>query len=150
MSDDWTPPDVGATASWTRTIGAVDVAAYAEITGDRNPIHFDPELAARTRFGRLVVQGGLTTGLFNALVAMRLPGPGSVFLHQEWDYPAPVFIGDTVTATAEVIEARADKPITRLRCVARNQDGTEVLRGECLVFTIRPTPTEPSSASPEA
>jgi len=113
-----------------------DVEAYATITGDRNPIHFDADLAAATRFGGLVVQGGLTTGLFNALVAMKLPGPGSVFLHQEWDYPAPVFIGDTVTAEAEVLEARPDKPITRLRCVARRADGTEVLRGECVVYTM--------------
>lgn len=111
---------------------------YAQITGDRNPLHFDLQLAAATPFGRPVVQGGLTTGLFNALVAMRLPGPGSVFLHQEWDYPAPVFIGDTVTAEAEVLEARQDKPITRLRCVARRQDGVEVLRGECLVYTMLP------------
>ena len=81
---------------------------------------------------------GLTTGLFNALVAEVLPGPGSVFLHQEWDYPAPVYIGDTVTAEAKVVEARADKPITRLRCVARTGDGTEVLRGECLVYTMSP------------
>jgi acyl dehydratase len=86
-----------------------------------------------------VAQGGIATGLFNALVAMELPGPGSVFLHQEWDYPAPVFVGDTVTAEAEVIEARADKPITRLRCGARNQDGVEVLAGECLVYTMLPT-----------
>ena len=69
---------------------------------------------------------------------MELPGPGSVFLHQEWDYPAPVFIGDTVTAEAEVIEARGDKPITRLRCVARRQESVEVIRGECLVYTLRP------------
>jgi acyl dehydratase len=84
------------------------------------------------------VQGGLATGLFNALVAMELPGPSSVFLHQEWAYRAPVFVGDTVTAEAEVIEARADKPLTRLRCVARRQDGTDVLRGECLVYTMLP------------
>ena len=80
------------------------------------------------RPGALIVHGGLTTGLFNALVAEVLPGPGSVFLHQEWDYPAPAYIGDTVTAEAEVVAARADKPITTLRCVARRQDGTEVLR----------------------
>ena len=134
----WEPPAVGARATWTRTFSADDVEAFATISGDRNPLHFDADFAARTRVERLVVQGGLTTGLFNALVAERLPGPGSVFLHQEWDYPAPVYIGDTVTAEAEVIEARADKPITRLRCVARRQDGTEVLRGECLVFTMLP------------
>ncbi|HEY8170224.1 MAG TPA: MaoC family dehydratase [Candidatus Limnocylindria bacterium] len=134
----WEPPAIGASATWTRTFSADDVEAFAEISGDRNPLHFDAGFAARTRVGRLVVQGGLTTGLFNALVAMRLPGAGSVFLHQEWDYPAPVFVGDTVTAEATVIEARSDKPITRLRCVARRDDGTEVLRGECLVYTMLP------------
>jgi acyl dehydratase len=135
----WEPPAVGTRATWTRTITAEDVELYAQITGDRNPLHFDPGYANATPFGGLVVQGGLTNGLFNALVAMQLPGPGSVFLHQDWDYPAPVFIGDTVTAEAEVVEARTDKPVTRLRCVARRQDGTEVLRGECLVYTVRAT-----------
>src|SRR5918992_2414534 len=138
MSARWQPPAVGTRATWSRTFTAEEVELYARITGDRNPLHFDEAFAAGTRLGRLVVQGGLTTGLFNALVAMELPGPGSVFLHQEWDYPAPVYIGDTVTAEAEVVEARADKPITRLRCVARRQDGTEVLRGECLVYTMCP------------
>jgi len=122
----------------TRTISMADVEGFAQISGDRNPLHFDPDFAARTRFGRLVVQGGLTAGLFNAVVAMDLPGPGSVFLHQEWDYPAPVFVGDTVTAEVEVIDARSDKPITTIRCVARRDDGTEVLRGECVVYTMRP------------
>lgn len=134
----WTPPLIGTVASSTRTFGPDDVEGFGRLSGDRNPLHFDASFAAATRVGRLVVQGGLTAGLFNALVAMELPGPGSVFLHQEWDYPAPVFIGDTVTAEATVIEARADKPITRLRCVARRSDGTEVLRGECLVYTMLP------------
>jgi acyl dehydratase len=134
----WTPPPVGTRATWTRTLSADDVESYARITGDRNPLHFDEAFAAGTKAGGLIVHGGLTTGLFNALVAMELPGPGSVFLHQEWDYPAPARIGDTVTAEAEVIEARTDKPITKLRCVARLEDGTEVLRGECLVYTMRP------------
>jgi acyl dehydratase len=134
----WDPPAIGSRGQWSRKFTADDVELFARITGDRNPIHFDPAYAARTRFGRLVVQGGLTTGLFNALVAMELPGPGSVFLHQEWDYPAPVFVGDTVTAEAEVVEARRDKPITRLRCIARRESGEEVLRGECLVYTLRP------------
>ena len=139
MGDGWDPPPAGKRAEWTREITAREVELFAELTGDRNPLHFDEDFASRTRFGRPVAQGGVTAGLFNALVAMRLPGPGSVFLHQEWDYPAPVFIGDTVTAEAEVIESRADKPITRLRCVARRQDGVEVLRGECVVFTMLPT-----------
>lgn len=134
----WQPPAVGARATWTRTFSADDVETYARLTGDRNPLHFDERYAASTRAGRLIVHGGLTTGLFNALVAMELPGPGSVFLHQTWDYPAPAYVGDTVTAEAEVIEARADKPITTLRCVARRADGTEVLRGECVVYTMLP------------
>ena len=141
----WQPPAVGTRATWTRTITADDVEAFAGFSGDRNPLHFDAAFAARTRFGRLVVQGGLTTGLFNALVAMELPGPGSVFLHQEWDYPAPVYIGDTVTAEAEVIEIREDKPITRLRCLARNQAGVEVLRGESLVYTMQPEGQDPGA-----
>ena len=134
----WKPPAVGARATWTRTFGPDEVESFAALTGDRNPLHFDAAYASATRMGGLVVHGGLTAGLFNALVAQELPGPGSVFLHQEWDYPAPVRIGDTVTAEAEVIEARADKPITRLRCVARRQDGVEVLRGECVVYTMLP------------
>ena len=134
----WVPPRIGARATWTRTFTADDVEAFASISGDRNPLHFDPDFAARTRAGALIVHGGLTTGLFNALVAMELPGPGSVFLHQEWDYPAPVRVGETVTAEAVVTDARADKPITHLRCVARTSDGTEVLRGTCVVYTMLP------------
>jgi len=135
----WTPPAVGQLGTWTRTFTAEDVERYAELTGDRNPLHFDADFAARTRPGALIVHGGLTTGLFHALVAEVLPGPGSVFLHQEWDYPAPAYIGDTVTAEAEVVEARADKPITTLRCVARRADGTEVLTGTCVVYTMLPS-----------
>ena len=134
----WQAPAVGSRATWTRTITAEDVEAFARFSGDRNPLHFDADFAGRTRAGGLIVHGGLTTALFNALVAEVLPGPGSVFLRQEWDYPAAVPIGDTVVAEAEVIEARSDKPITRLRCVARRSDGTEVLRGECLVYTMQP------------
>lgn len=121
-----------------RTFSEEDVSAFAELSGDLNPLHFDEAFARRTVFGRLIVHGGLTTGLFNALVAQQLPGPGSVFLHQEWDYPAAVPIGEEVIAEVEVIEARADKPITKLRCTARLADGTEVLRGESVVYTVQP------------
>ena len=110
--------------------------AFAALTGDRNPLHFDDAFVGATRFERRIIHGGLTTGMFNAIVAQQLPGPGSVFLHQEWDYPAPVYVGDT--AEVEVVEARPDKPITRLRCIARRADGTEVLRGESVVYTARP------------
>ncbi len=131
-------PTVGQRAERRQTFAQADVDAYAELTGDRNPLHFDDQFVAATRFGRRIIHGGLTTGMFNALVAEQLPGPGSVFLNQEWDYPAPVFVGDTVIAEVEVMEARPDKPISRLRCVARRTDGTEVLRGESVVYTARP------------
>jgi acyl dehydratase len=129
---------VGSTARLTRTFTREDVARYAELTGDHNPLHFDEAYARATRPGRLIVHGGLTTGLFNALVAEQLPGPGSVFLAQHWDYPAAVGIGESVTAEVEVIEARADKPVTRLRCRAWLADGTEVLDGESVVYTLLP------------
>jgi acyl dehydratase len=132
----WIAPAIGAKASLTRTFSRADVDAFAALSGDRNPLHFDTAFAESTRIGRLIVHGGLTTGLFNALVAEQIPGPGSVFLHQEWDYPAAVGIGEEVTAEVEVIEARADKPITRLRCRAWLTDGTEVLTGESLVYTL--------------
>ena len=135
---DWDPPAPGTKASLSRTFTTADVETDAALSGDHNPLHFDPDFVSRTTFRRLIVHGGLTTGLFNALVAEQLPGPGSVFMHQEWDYPAAVGIGEEITAEVEVIESRADKPITRLRCVARLADGTEVLRGESLVYTVRP------------
>jgi len=125
-------------ASLSHTFTTHDVKRYASLTGDRNPLHFDEGFTARTKVGRLIVHGGLTAGLFNALVAEQLPGPGSVFLHQEWDYPAAVYIGDSVTAQVEVLSARSDKPVTRLRCTARRDDGTVVLRGESLVYTMLP------------
>ena len=139
MTTDWRPRAVGERAQRTHTFTDADVQAFANLTGDHNPLHFDDAFAAGTRFERRIIHGGLTTGMFNALVAEQLPGPGSVFLHQEWDYPAPVFVGDTVTAQVEVIDARPHKPITRLLCVARRQDGTEVLRGESVVYTARPS-----------
>jgi acyl dehydratase len=132
----WDPPELGSSARLTKEVTAEDVALYAQITGDLNPLHFDEDFARRTRFGRLIAQGGITTEMFNALVAMKLPGPGSVFLHQEWEYPAPVFIGDTVTAEVVVVEISRERRTTKLDCVARNQDAKEVLRGTSTVYTV--------------
>lgn len=137
----WNPPESGRRASLRHTFTAEDVADYARLTGDRNPLHFDRAFAGATRAGGLIIHGGLTTGMFNAIVAQQLPGPGSVFLHQEWDYPAAVHIGDSVTAEVEVIGARGDKPITRLRCTARLDDGSVVLAGESVVYTMLPAPS---------
>src|SRR5262249_28920087 len=104
------PVAVGQRASRSLTITADHVRVFAELSGDYNPLHFDEAFAARTKFGRLVAQGGLTTGLLHALVAMDLPGPGTVFLSQNWKFTAPVFIGDTITAEAEVSSVHPTKP----------------------------------------
>jgi acyl dehydratase len=128
-------PELGQTASRTRLVEARDIERFTELTGDRNPLHYDEEAAGRSRFGGLIVQGGVTSGLLNAVVAEDLPGPGSVFLHVDWSFEAPVRPGDEITAEVEVLEAREDKPITRLRTTVRNQEGTVVLDGTALVWT---------------
>jgi acyl dehydratase len=128
-------PTVGQTARRTRTVRPEDIELFSELTGDHNPLHYDEELASRSRFGGLIVQGGVTSGLLNAVVAEDLPGPGSVFLHVDWSFKAPVRPGDEITAEVEVVEARADKPITRLRTTIANQEGTVVLDGTALVGT---------------
>jgi acyl dehydratase len=112
------------------------VRKFAEISGDYNPLHFDEAFAARTKFGRLVVQGGLTTGLLHALVAMDMPGPGTVFLSQNWKFTAPVFIGDTITAEAEIVSIHGTKPVTNLQVRITNQQGDTVLEGEAWCYTF--------------
>ena len=128
---------VGQTATRQMTLTAEHVRKYSEISGDYNPLHYDESFAAATRFGRLVVQGGLTTGLLHALVATDLPGPGSVFLSQNWKFTAPVYIGDTITAQAEVVSVHPSKPVTQLKVVVTRQTGETVLEGEAWCYTFR-------------
>ncbi|MDX1577243.1 MAG: MaoC family dehydratase [Gemmatimonadota bacterium] len=132
---------VGDTASRSLALTAEHVRTFAELTGDRNPLHFDEDFVSKTKFGRLVVQGGLTTGLLHALVAMDLPGPGTVFLSQDWKFTAPVFIGDTITAHAEVTSVHETKPVCRLAIRVERQDGETVLEGEAWCYTFRPHET---------
>lgn len=129
---------IGQQARRSLTLTAEHVRRYAEITGDRNPLHFDPAFAAATKFGRLVVQGGLTTGLLHALVAQDMPGPGTVFLSQNWRFTAPVYIGDTITAEAEVLSVHDSKPVTQLQIRVRRQDGATVLEGEAWCYRFEP------------
>jgi acyl dehydratase len=126
---------VGDTARRSRRISARDIELFTELTGDRNPLHYDEEAAARSRFGRLIVQGGVTSGLLNAVVAEDLPGPGSVFLHVDWSFRAPVSPGDEITAEVEVVAVREDKPLTTLQTTIVNQEGVVVLEGTALVWT---------------
>ena len=128
-------PHVGDVARRTRAVRPEDIELFTELTGDRNPLHYDEEAAARSRFGGIIVQGGVTSGLLNAVVAEDLPGPGSVFLHVDWRFTAPVRPGDEITAEVEVLDARTDKPITRLRTTVTKRDGTVVLDGTAVVWT---------------
>jgi len=125
---------VGTTASRTRTVTRDDIIRFTEMTGDRNPLHYDEAIAAASRFGGIIVQGGVTSGLLNAVVAEDLPGPGSVFLHVDWSFKAPVRPDDVITAEVEVLERRDDKPIGTIRTTITNQLGTIVLDGTAVVY----------------
>jgi acyl dehydratase len=127
---------VGDRATRSRKVEARDIGLFTEISGDRNPLHYDEEAARRSRFGEIIVQGGITSAILNAVVAEDLPGPGSVFLNVNWNFRAPVRPGDTITGEVEVLEARSDKPITRLRTTVTRQDGVVALEGEALCYTM--------------
>jgi len=125
---------VGDSATRSRTVRAQDIELFTELTGDRNPVHYDEELAARSRFGGIVVQGGVTSGLLNAVVAEDLPGPGSVFLNVNWNFRVAVRPGDELTARVEVTGVREDKPVSTLAMAITNQDGAVVLDGTAVVW----------------
>ena len=127
---------VGKKATRTLTLDAEKVQTFADLTGDYNPLHFDESFTAKTKFKRLVVQGGLTTGLLHALVAMEMPGPGTVFLSQNWKFTAPVFIGDTITAEAEILSIHESKPVTQLKIQVTREGEETVLEGEAWCYTF--------------
>lgn len=129
---------VGQKSTRSLSLTEEHVKTYAELTGDFNPLHFDEDFTSKTAFKNLVVQGGLTTGLLHAVVAMDMPGPGTVFLNQNWQFTAPVFIGDTITAEAEVIKVHPTKPVTTLKIVITRQTGETVLDGEAVCYTFSP------------
>ena len=128
---------IGQQAVRSITLTSEHVKTFAELTGDFNPLHFDEEFAGKTKFGKLVVQGGLTTGLLHALVATDMPGPGTVFLSQNWKFIAPVYVGDTITATAEVISVHDSKPVTQLDVKVHRHDRELVLEGEAWCYTFK-------------
>ena len=131
-----TPPQVGATAEMTRTISEDDIALFSRISGDYNPLHYDERAAKASRFGEIVVQGGITSAILNAVVAEKLPGPGTVFLNVSWDFKAPARPGDVITGRVEVTAAREDKPITELRTTVTRGDGTLLLEGTAVCYRM--------------
>jgi acyl dehydratase len=129
-------PDIAASAERIKRVGERDIELFAQITGDRNPLHFDVEAAGRSIFGGLIVQGGITSGLLNAIVAEDLPGPGTVFLSVEWKFAKAVYIGDCITGRVEITAVREDKPICTIATSVRNQDGVICLSGTATTYTV--------------
>jgi acyl dehydratase len=129
-------PEVGQSAQRARKVTARDIELFTEISGDRNPLHYDEEAARATRFGGIVVQGGVTSAILNAVVAEDLPGPGTVFLQVNWSFKAPVRPGDTITGEVQITKVRADKPISELDARVVLSDGTVVLDGNAVCYTM--------------
>jgi 3-hydroxybutyryl-CoA dehydratase len=131
------PLTVGQRATFSRTITQADVEAFAGLTGDRNPLHLDDAFARRSRFGRPIAQGILVAGVISAALGLDLPGPGTIYLSQSLRFLRPVYPGDTVTATIEIIAIREDKGIVTLRTTCTNQAGQPVVEGEAVVLVGR-------------
>jgi len=129
-------PQVGQKATRSRKVSQLDIELFTQLSGDRNPIHYDEELAQKTRFAGIVVQGGVTTAILNAVVAEDLPGPGTVFLEVNWQFIAPVRPGNTITGEVEIIKVRADKPISEIATRVRIEDGSVVLEGRAVCYTV--------------
>src|SRR5215471_11217331 len=129
-------PALGSSAERSRTTTMRDVEMFTEMTGDKNPIHYDVEMATASPFGGLIVQGGVTTGLLNAVVAEDLPGPGTVFLETNWRFVKAVRVGETITASVKIEHVRDDKPICKLETIVRNADGETCVVGTATTYTM--------------
>jgi 3-hydroxybutyryl-CoA dehydratase len=126
--------DVGVRASRTKTITDADVQDFARASGDNNPVHLDEAYAAETRFGRRIAHGMLTASIISAILGNDLPGHGTIYLGQDLKFKAPVFVGDTVTATVELVKFRDDKRIATFQTTVTNGDGVIVIEGEAVVI----------------
>jgi acyl dehydratase len=129
-------PAVGQSAERSRATSMADVRMFTAMTGDHNPLHYDQALAEASVFGKLIVQGGVTSGILNAIVAEDLPGPGTVFLGCEWKFVKAVGIGETITGRVEVLEVRSDKPICRIATTVRDAAGQVCLSGTATTYTV--------------
>jgi 3-hydroxybutyryl-CoA dehydratase len=125
--------EIGEKAQLSRTISEEDIRHMAEITGDFNPVHMDETFAARTRFKGRIAHGVFSAGLISAVLGMKLPGPGAIYLKQTLEFLQPVRAGDTLTAEAEVTAWRADKRIITLKTRCFNQAGKDVVQGEAVL-----------------
>ena len=125
---------LGQTATYSKTLSERDIILFAEVSGDVNPVHIDPEFAARSMFGERIAHGAWTGAVISAALALVLPGPGTIYLGQTLTFRSPVKIGDTVTVTLTVTEKRDDKQFVTIDCVATNQDGKLIAKGPAQVL----------------
>lgn len=129
-------PEAGQSAERSRTTRMEDIHAFTEMTGDRNPVHYDEALAKASPFGKLIVQGGVTTGILNAVVAEDLPGPGTVFLNTNLDFKKAVGVGETITGRVEIESVRPDKPICKLKVRITDGAGDVCVEGTATTYTM--------------
>lgn len=129
-------PEVGQITRRSRTTQLQDIHAFTDMTGDRNPVHYDEDLARKTSFGKLIVQGGVTTGILNACVAEDLPGPGTVFLNTNLNFKKAVGIGEEITGIVEVVSVRKDKPICQLNVSVIDSSGDICVEGTATTYTM--------------
>jgi len=129
-------PKVGQRAERSRDVSARDIELFTAISGDRNPLHYDETAARASKFGEIIVQGGITSAILNAVVAEDLPGPGTVFLSVAWNFKAPVRPGDRITGAVEIVSVRTDKPIATLKTTVTRGDGVVALEGTAVCYTM--------------
>ena len=137
---------VGQEAELSKTVTDADVMAFAQVTGDFNPVHVDEIAAARSRFGGRIAHGMLSAGFISAAIAGKLPGPSSIYLSQTLRFTLPVRIGDTITVHLRVTDLIEPKRRVKLSTICRNQNGEMVIEGEALVLV----PDEPATTVAEA
>ena len=125
---------IGDTASLSKKITDADVRAFADLSGDHNPLHLDDAYAQSTRFGKRIAHGAFSLALISSVLGNLLPGNGSVYMKQDLKFLKPVFIDDTITATVEIISVRAERGIVTLKTTVRNQRDEIVADGEAMVF----------------
>lgn len=125
---------IGDKATFQKTISETDVYLFAGITGDLNPAHINEVEASQTMFKGRIAHGMLVSGLISTVLGMYLPGPGTIYLGQELKFLAPVKIGDTIKAEAEVIEMISEKNRMKLKTCCYNQEGKIVIEGTALVM----------------
>lgn len=128
--------EIGQRACQTKKFTKEEVLSFSKLTSDKNPIHFDEEYAANTRFKKTIVQGPMVVSLIGGILGSKLPGPGTIYISQETKFLKPLFIDEIVTAWVEVVKIREDKPIVTLKNWIEKENGEIVLEGQSVILFL--------------